>query len=87
LSIEYVLATNFLSTIAQSEKDNNEFKAQLEELISKYEMLWVDHAELMRSHEKLVDSQILSKVAREVVTTSVKYFNFTHTHTLARKLN
>ena len=39
LSIEYVLATNFLSTVAQSEKDNNEFKAQLEELISKYEML------------------------------------------------
>ena len=39
LSIEYVLAANFLSTVARSEKDNNEFKAQLEELISKYLML------------------------------------------------
>ena len=65
MSIEYVLAANFLSTVARSEKDNNEFKAQLEELISKYEMLWVDHAELMRSREKLVDSHVLTKVAHE----------------------
>lgn len=40
----FQLLTLFL--LAQSEKDNNEFKAQLEELISKYEHL----------HEKLVDS-------------------------------
>jgi hypothetical protein len=74
LEKEYVCATNVSSCVDPLEKENANFKAQLEVLTSKHVKMQKDYEMLKCSHKNLQDAHVMLQVSHEVVVTSIKDF-------------